>query len=94
MEYIKVELSHKTGDGYIIPMGSFNLVAIKTDLGMIGCGAFDVDALDRFNYPSARIANVTTIDDLRDGEIKEANQSAIQRGVTSGMSGREALNLL
>jgi uncharacterized protein YunC (DUF1805 family) len=46
MEFIDVQLSKKRADGFVIPLGPANLVAIKTDIGMVGCGAFDVAALD------------------------------------------------
>jgi uncharacterized protein YunC (DUF1805 family) len=64
---------------------------------MVGCGAFDVDALDGFDYPAARVKSTTgggivTIDDLLTGEVKDANRAAEELGVQGGMSGREALD--
>lgn len=95
MEHTLIQLTHKTGDGYVvIPMGPFNLVCIKTDIGMVGCGAFDVGALDPFDYPAARISGVATPDDLLTGIIKEANTAAARRGIQAGMTGREALEPL
>ena len=55
MEYIEVRLSRKKADGFVIPLGPANLVAVKTDVGMVGCGAFDVAALDSFSYPAAKV---------------------------------------
>ena len=49
MEFIEVRLSRKSADGFVIPLGPANLVAVKTDVGMVGCGAFDVAALDSFS---------------------------------------------
>jgi len=99
MEQQKVQLTKKVADGYVIPLGPANLVAVMTDEGMVGCGAFDVSALDSFSYPAARVRplagpSIATVDDLLDGIIKEANRSAMGRGVRNGMTGREALELL
>lgn len=99
MEQQKVRLTKKVADGYVIPLGPANLVAVMTDVGMVGCGAFDVSALDSFSYPAARVRpaagpSIATIDDLLEGIIKEANRSAMGRGIRSGMTGREALELL
>ncbi|MEN6611751.1 MAG: YunC family protein [Methanoregulaceae archaeon] len=99
MEQQKVRLTKKVADGYVIPLGPANLVAVMTDVGMVGCGAFDVPALDSFSYPAARVRpsagpSIATIDDLLDGIIKEANRSAMGRGIRNGMTGREALELL
>jgi hypothetical protein len=55
MEQVEVQLTRKIADGYIIPLGPANLVAVMTDIGMVGCGAFDVAALDSFSYPAAKV---------------------------------------
>ena len=94
MIHESISVKNKQADGYVIPMGPFNLVCIKADIGMIGCGAFDVTALDRFDYPAARISGVSTVEDLLDGTVKEANEQARSRGIEAGMSGREALEHL
>jgi uncharacterized protein YunC (DUF1805 family) len=93
----KVQLTSKKADGYVIPLGAINLVMVITNVGMVGCGAFDVDALDGFDYPAARVKSTTgggiaSIDDLLGGEVKDANRAAKALGVQVGMSGREALD--
>lgn len=95
----KVVLSHKSAEGYIIPLGTINLVSVVTDTGMVGCGVFDVQALDAFGYPAAKARRtgeglIATVDDLLNGIIKEVNEAARKRGVSIGMSGKEALELL
>lgn len=95
----RIPLPHKTATGYTIPLGPLAIVMIVTDTGMIGCGAFDVLALDRFEYPAgrARPSRGTTINDLNDlleGNIKEVNRTAARHGIREGMPVREALTLL
>lgn len=99
MQHIDVQLTRKVADGYIIPLGPANLVAIMTDVGMIGCAAFDVAALDSFSYPAAKVRpsigpSIIDTDDLLKGIVKEANRSAMGRGIKNGMTGRAALELL
>jgi uncharacterized protein YunC (DUF1805 family) len=99
MIHTKVKLARKEADGYVIPLGKVNLVNVVTDIGMIGCGAFDVAALNNFSYPAARVkpstgSTVTSIEDLLNGIIKDTNESAANIGIKVGMSGREALDLL
>lgn len=94
-----VSLKHSDGKGFVIPLGTINLVGVVTRNGMVGCGAFDVAALNNFAYPAAKVRPVTgvsivTIDDLLSGEIKEANAAANGFGITTGMSGKAALDLL
>lgn len=99
MEQMKVKLAKKEADGYIIPLGPANLVAVITDVGMVGCGAFDVAALDSFSYPAARVKpslglSIVDVDDLLAGIVKEANHAAMGRGIHTGMTGKKALDLL
>lgn len=99
MIHTTVDLTKKQADGYVIPLGKVNLVNVATDIGMVGCGAFDVAALNNFGYPAAKVrpargSSIATIDDLLEGVIKEANEAAAKLGIKVGMSGREALDLL
>jgi uncharacterized protein YunC (DUF1805 family) len=99
MEQHKVRLAKKEADGFVIPLGPANLVAIKTDVGMVGCGAFDIAALDSFSYPAAKVRpaigpSIVDTDDILKGIVKEANRSAMGRGIRTGMTGKQALELL
>jgi uncharacterized protein YunC (DUF1805 family) len=94
-----VPLRNSVGTGFVIPLGPVSLVAVATKIGLVGCGAFDVAALNTFGYPAARVkgaggAPVASIGDLLSGVVREANITAEQYGVTPGMTGREALDRL
>ena len=78
MNHIKVQLSGKQADGYVIPLGPVSLVNVVTDVGMVGCGAFDIAALNNFSYPAAKVrpaqgSSIATIEDLLQGIVKEVN---------------------
>ena len=95
----KIRLDDKEAEGYVIPLGTLNMVAVVTDIGMVGCGVFDVYALDHFHYPAAGVrsstgAAIATVDDLLKGIVKDANHTAQKRGINIGMSGKHALDLL
>lgn len=99
MEQVKVKLTTKEADGFIIPLGPANLVAVITDIGMVGCGAIDVATLDSFSYPAAKVrpaigSSIMDTDDILTGIVKEANRSAMGRGIRTGMTGRQALERL
>jgi uncharacterized protein YunC (DUF1805 family) len=99
MIHEKISLAQKVADGYVIPLGIANVVAIVTDVGMVGCGAFDVGGMDKLNYPAAKVGGkqgspVVTLTDLLEGIVKEVNRSGGQRGIRMNMTGREALELL
>jgi uncharacterized protein YunC (DUF1805 family) len=99
MEQNKVKLATKEAEGIVIPLGPVNLVAVVTDVGMVGCGAFDVAALDSFSYPAAKVRpsigpSIVDTDDILKGIVKEANRAAMGRGIRTGMTGRQALERL
>jgi uncharacterized protein YunC (DUF1805 family) len=99
MHQIPVPLNTKKAVGFVIPLGPANLVAIKTDIGLVGCGAFDVAALDSFSYPAVKVRpavgpSIVDTDDILTGIVREVNRSALGRGIKNGMTGRQALELL
>ncbi len=99
MNHTKVQLPRKEADGYVIPLGPVSLVNVVTDVGMVGCGAFDVAALNNFGYPAAKVrpaggSSIATIEDLLQGIVKEVNPNAEKLGLKVGLTGREALELL
>ena len=99
MEHIKMQLTGKQADGYVIALGPVNLVNVVTNVGMVGCGAFDVAALNNFGYSAARVrpaqgSSIATIEDLLQGIVKEVNPAAEKLGLKEGLTGREALELL
>ncbi|HWQ66078.1 MAG TPA: YunC family protein [Methanospirillum sp.] len=90
------ELDGTLMEGHIIPIGSVNLVFAKSTKGLVGCGAIDVLALEKFSIPAAKVkpvgtASVSNIDELLSGEVVVSNQFASDAGVTVGMTGRDAL---
>ena len=99
MIHTKIKLNKKQADGYVISLGPLNLVFVVAGKGMVGCGAFDVAALNNFAYPAAKAksktgAPIATIEDLLEGTVKEANAEASKLGISIGMSCKEALELL
>ena len=95
----KVQLKKKEADGYVIPLGPANLVLVATDVGAVFCGAFDVSALDKFDYPAARVKptwgdSIQTIKELLRGEVVQVNKKAAEQGLEIGMMGKEALDLM
>ena len=80
----------------IAPIGNVTMVAAITDHGLVGCGAFDVIALETFSYPAVKVKatqsdSLRTIDDLLAGEVTVANVFAQEYGIAEGMSGEEAI---
>lgn len=93
-----IRTGKKEIEGFVIPIGKVNLVFARTEKGLVGCGAFDVTALEKFGYAAAKVRpkgeSVKDLDDLMSGEIAAANLSAEKLGIKEGMTGKDAINLL
>jgi len=98
MESEIIRIGKKEIEGFVIPIGTVKLVFARTEKGLVGCGAFDVMALDKFGYAAAKVKprgeSVRDLDDLMSGEIAAANSSAEKLGIKEGMTGKDALVLL
>jgi uncharacterized protein YunC (DUF1805 family) len=93
----RIRLANKDAYGYVIPVGPIRLVAAVTDTGMIGCRAFDIEALQNFGIPAAIITAkggtpIGTIEDLLGGTVTAANLEAVRHRIEVGMRGRETLD--
>lgn len=89
-------ISGKKIEGHVIPIGSVNLVFARAENGLVGCGAIDVIALEKFQIPAAKVrpvssSSISSIDELLSGEIVAVNQPAQGKGITIGMNGKDAL---
>ncbi len=90
---IPIDDSH--AEGYVIPLGAVNLVlAVTASGGVLGCGAIDVDALERLHVPAATVSGVADLDELLAGKVGRVNAAARRRGVEPGMRGDDALRHL
>lgn len=97
MHHETIALPQQTATGYVVPLGAVNMVfAVTAGGGLLGCGVFDVAALDRFQCPAVKVQSATgrpiaTVDDLLGGRVKAANETALRHGVSLEMDGRQAL---
>ncbi len=70
--------------------------AIHTSQGVVGCGIYDVECADEFNMAFA-VAKGTPHhplrepEDLYEAKIVAVSKAAAQLGITTGMTGLEAL---
>lgn len=96
MKQQTIDVGGRAAQAYEIPVGPVNLVFATTGSALIGCGLIDPMVFDKFNYPAARLKATTgpliaTVEDLLVAEVREANATAQKRGVTVGMTGKDAL---
>ena len=59
--------------------------------GLIVCGNFDINAMEKRGVTAARVLGLTKIEDALNAKIESCTIKAKKLGVTKGMNGKEAL---
>ena len=59
--------------------------------GLIACGNFDINAMEKREVTAARVLGLTKIEDALNAKIESCTIKAKKLGVTEGMNGKEAL---
>ena len=94
----EIKLSKKTAEGYVFPLNGVSMVFAKTDIGIVGCGLFEIPVFERFKCPAAKVRSlkgpITDIKGLLEASVIETNDAAKQLGIVEGISGKDALEKL
>ncbi|MBH8599010.1 MULTISPECIES: YunC family protein [unclassified Thermoactinomyces] len=81
--------------GIEVKLPKTTLLVITTDKGYIMCGALDIallnERLSDRNIIAARAVGVRTLEQLLDAPLESVTHTAESMGITSGMTGKEAL---
>jgi uncharacterized protein YunC (DUF1805 family) len=90
-----VEIDGHTFLAVSVQLPKTNLLVVTNDNGYIMCGALDVGLLnaklkDR-KILAGRAVGVKTIEQLIEAPLESVTHEAEQRGITAGMTGRDAL---
>ncbi|WP_409251870.1 YunC family protein [Bacillus sp. SCS-153A] len=95
MNLSPIEIEGHTFLAVSVQLPKTNLLVVTNDKGYIMCGALDVGLLnaklkDR-KIIAGRAVGVKTIQQLIDAPLESVTHEAEQLGITTGMSGRDAL---
>ena len=86
-----VSIDGKPFVGTHIKTQQADLLMIQGRRGFLGCGYFDVATANKVGDALAVVRGVTSFDEMQVAEVVEVSETAVELGVTVGMSGREAL---
>lgn len=101
MEIYTKEVQTKNGkvEGCQVKWPGFNILLFAGTKGFLGCGVFDLDALDKFGVACAIVEStpqnpIGTLERFTTRKIAKANAKARALGINIGMDSTEALNIL
>ncbi len=92
MKHVDFNLNDKTAHGLELSLPGAPLVVAYGASGFVMCGYLNIEAANKLNVAAAMVRGVSTIDDLLSAKVQAVSAAAAQRGVTEGMTGRDALS--
>ena len=89
-----IELDGMVFKGSSIELLQGKLLIIQGRTGMLGCGYFNLAVADKLNSAMAIVTGVQCFDDMLEKTVVGVSARAAELGVTTGMTGREALLIM
>ncbi|GAV15338.1 DUF1805 domain-containing protein [Paenibacillus sp. chi10] len=95
---IPMKIGERTVLGVEVLLPKTTLLSISTDKGYIMCGALDVGLLNTKLHDrgiiAGRAVGVRTLEQLLEAPLESITHEAERLGITVGMKGSDALNLM
>lgn len=92
MKKVDLSIDGKAAEGFEIALPKAPLVLAAGKDGFVMCGYLNVDTADKLGVAAAIVRGVNTVDDLLAAKVQALSKAAAEKGVTAGMTGREALS--
>ena len=80
--------------GILARLKNANLVMIFAEKGFVACGYLNIETAEKLGDALALVTGVKTFDDVLNAQIIKVSSKAREFGITEGMTGRKALELL
>lgn len=93
IEISQIEPANAIGIKVSMP-GAPPLIVIRGRKGVIFCGYLNPDVAERAGLVAAIVSGVKTFDEILEKPVVYSTKKATELGIKTGMSGKEALNLL
>lgn len=94
MRSVEIRIDGITAHGFEIELPKAPLVLVKAKGGFVMCGYLNVEAAGKLGIAAAMVRGVSSVDDLLHAKVQKATEAALKKGVSVGMTGREALSRL
>lgn len=87
----KIKLKNGNALGLKIEMESAPLILIMAGKGFLMCGYLDMATANSLNDVAVKVRGVSEFEEALGAEVVEVSSSAAARGISVGVSGRDAL---
>lgn len=86
-----LEIGGHTFNAWTIPTAHVSILIIAAPKGMLCCGYISMDAAEKFGDPAVMVTGVKNFEDMLNATVVKISSAAAALGVSSGMTGKEAL---
>lgn len=70
------------------------LLVVRGGKGILGCGYFNMSVAEKIDEALAIVRGVQSVEDMMEAEVRKVSPAAQALGVTPGMTGRQAMQLM
>jgi len=92
--YSRMEINGKTCWYAELSTPRTILLLVRGEKGLLGCGYLNMKAAVSINEALAIIRGVQSIEEMLNAQVNSVSPAAAALGVSPGMTGREALQIL
>ena len=90
----KLNLNGRTFEACKIDLYGSKLMLIKGGKGFLACGYINLQTAEKLGHAAAIVRGVASFDDMLNANVCELSEEAKKLGLKTGISGREALEIL
>jgi uncharacterized protein YunC (DUF1805 family) len=94
MTTIELDIDGKKITGVELQLPGAPLVLAYGKGGFVMCGYLNVETAEKLGIAAGLVRGVKTVDDLLKASIQSATSFARNKGISDGMTGRDALSRL
>ena len=87
----EINLEGNILEGYAVPTANTSILLIKAEHGFLGCGYFSLATAEKVGDAAVIVSGVKNFDDMLAAKVKAVSSAAAARGVTTEMTGKQAL---
>jgi len=90
-----LKIDGKTAVGLKVDLPSSPpLLLVIGEKGFVMCGFLNMDAAEKLDVTAAMVSGVKSFEDVLEAGVKAVTSEAHRKGITPGMKGKDAIELL
>jgi len=90
----QIYLEKGTALGLKMDMEHAPLLVIRAECGFVMCGYLNIGITDKLGDVAVRVTGVKSFEDVLNARAADISEAAKKRGITVGMTAKEALNMM